>query len=204
MKGGDNLNIDNKASPQGSFSDFAAYIPCYEGGNSVKAIKKDGQTILINKSIKPVLTGLMKENSIDIKYIRKNFCQYIGRTNIMPIPLRLGTVLIPVKVRKTIAINDGCYGYIDLSYIDDVAEDKNTVIRLKCGSIIGCLETVKTVRDRMTKGKLIQEKFAARMMGECGFKEGLMDICSEYDKAATKGDITMLAYEIMKLRNKME
>ena len=89
-------------------------------------------------------------------------------------------------------------------YIKDMVDDKNTIIKLKCGNIINCLESVKTVRYRMKKGKLIEEKFASRMMGECEFKEGLSDIYSEYDKAATKRDITMLAYEIMKLRNKIE
>jgi hypothetical protein len=41
-------------------------------------------------------------------------------------------------------------------------------------------------------------------MRDYGFKEGLADVYSEYDKAVTKGDITMLAYEIMKLRSRME
>ena len=167
-------------------------------------IKKDGQTILINKSINSIRNKLLKESSINISYLKKNFGEYIAGTMFMPLPLGLGTVLIAVKVRKTISSNDGCYAYVDLSYIKDVIEDKNAIIELKCGNIINSLETVKTVRGRMKTGKLIEEKFASRMMRECALKGGLGDIYSEYDKAATKGDITMLAYEIMKLRNKIE
>jgi len=31
----------------GSISDIAAYVPCYEGGNAVTAIKKDGQDVFV-------------------------------------------------------------------------------------------------------------------------------------------------------------
>lgn len=198
------MNIDTKVSQPGSVSDFAAYIPCYESGNSVMAIKKDGQTVLISKSIKSIINKLLKDSSINIQFLKKNFKAYIGGTNLMPLPLGLGTILIPAKVRKTTEINDGSFAYIDMSLIKDISGDKNTIITLKCGNIINCLETVKTLRQRMKKGKLIEEKYASRMLGECSLQQGLADIHFEYDKAATKGDITMLAYEIMKLRNKME
>lgn len=185
-------------------SGFIAYIPCYEEGNSVRAIDRDARAVLINKSIKAVIAGLLKESNINIKFLRKNFNQYIGSINLMPIPLKLGTVLIPVKMRKTIGVNDGAYGYLDLSHIAEVGEDEGTFIKLKCGTSINCLETVKTVKDRMHKGKLMEEKYTSHVLAGYSFKEGLTNISSEYDRAATKGDITMLAYEIMKLRNEIK
>lgn len=203
MIGGDILEGHNNRPIQGSVYDYAAYIPCYERGNSVRAVKKDGETALIEKSIKSVIAELLRESSISIKSIRKNFSQYTGMTNLMPIPLSLGRVLIPVKVRKTIGVNDGSYAYIDLLQIDDVFEDGSTKVKLKSGSTIDCMEVVKTIRERMKKGKVIEEKFTSRMMGEYGFKEGLSEISTEYEKAATKGDITMLAYEIIRLRDRM-
>lgn len=183
---------------------FAAYIPCYEEGNSVKAIKKDGETLLIEKGIKQVITGLLKESSISIKFLRKNFGQFIGRTNLIPLPLSLGTVFIPVKVRKSIGATDGAYGYMDLSQMEGVLKEECTVIKLCCGIKVECLESVKTIRDRMKEGRLIGEKFASLMLGECGLKEGINTVRSEYERAATRGDITMLAYEIMKLRCRLE
>jgi bifunctional DNA-binding transcriptional regulator/antitoxin component of YhaV-PrlF toxin-antitoxin module len=159
-RGGNILNVDTGASLMSSVSGFAAYIQCYEGGNSVMAIKKDGQTILINKSIKSIINKLFKESGINLQFLKKNSKEYIGGTNLIPIPLGLGTVLIPVKVRKTIGINDGSFAYVDISTIKEISEDKNAIIRLKCGSIINCPETVKTIKNRMKTAKFIEEKFA--------------------------------------------
>lgn len=139
-----------------------------------------------------------------MKSLRKNFYYDVGGTNIMPIPLRLGTLLVPVNVRKPIGRNDGSYGYIDLSSIEDAAAGNGTVIKLKCGLAINSLETLRTIRYRIKSGILFEEKFAERMMWDKCLKDGLGDIGCEYDMAATRRDITLLAYEIMKLRKKEE
>jgi len=129
-------------------SGFAAYIPCYENGNCVRAIKKNGQAVIIYRCIKSVISMLLKESGLDLYSLRKNFSGCIGARNLMPVPLRLDTVLIPFKVRKTIGVNDGSFAYIDL----------------------------------------------------LSLKESMRGTVSEFDSAATRGDIAMLAYEIIKLR----
>lgn len=185
-------------------SEYAAYIPCYKDGNAVTAIKKDGGTSIIERGIKSLIRNLLKENSLDIHSIRKNFSDSIGRRNIIPVPLGLDTVLIPVKVRKAIAANDGSFAYIDLSYIKGITGDKNSIIGLTCGPEISCLESVKTVKQRVKMGDVVMKGFTSRMMGEFSIREGISQISSEYGRAATKEDIILLAYEIMKLRNRME
>jgi hypothetical protein len=44
----------------------------------------------------------------------------------------------------------------------------------------------------------------SRLLGGSGLKECISEINGEYDKAATKGDITLLAYEIMKLMSMID
>lgn len=47
---------------------------------------------------------------------------------------------------------------------------------------------------------MVREKFASSVYGEYNLKEGISLISSEYTRPVTKGDLCLLAYEIMKLR----
>lgn len=182
-----------------NMDDIIAYIPCYQGGNIVNAIKKDGQTVSIDRSIKWVINTLVKDGSLNIGYIRRMFREGVGATNLMPLPLSPKRVFIPVKVRKTIGVNDGSYAYIDFKYIKEVVKCEGTVISLECSTSLTCLESVKTVKSRITAGKLMVEKLLSLLNGECGSKEMVAD----YEKVATREDINRLAREIIKLREKI-
>lgn len=180
--------------------DYAAYIPCYAGGNAVMAVRKDGQTITINMGIKYLLGKLLKRSSLDIGCIRENYSKCVNRSNLIPIPLSLETVLIPIRVRKSIGSNDGSYAYIDSSNIEAVVGLGNAVIKLKCGFEINCIEPVSNVKKKINMGEIIREKFTSSTLGEAYLKEGISEISQEYSKAATKGDIALLTYEIIQLR----
>jgi len=192
------------ANQLSSQSQYTAYIPCYENGNSVMAIKQDGQAIIINKSIKTLIKAFLKDSSLDMAALRRNFSAYTGRTSIIPIPLTLDMVLIPAKVRKTIGINDGSYGYINLSSISQVSGQSPAVITLKCGTKINCIEAAKTIKARIRMADMVNEKFASRLLGESNLKDGISAVSSEYSKPATKGDLCILAYEIIKIRNMLK
>lgn len=195
--------MKNSKEPS-SLSGYDAYIPVYENGNSVKAVRKDGVTVGFGMSIKSMIKALLKESSMDVRLLRQNYSGSIGRMNLMPIPLGLDRVLIPVKVRKVIGKNDGVYGYIDLFSIEESSGDEMPVIRLKCGFEIHCLEKIRTVRNRIKLGNVIMDKFASYMMGRLNLKDDITAVSSEYSSPATKEDITLLAYEIMRLRKTVE
>jgi len=121
----------------------------------------------------------------------------MGCTNLMPLPISLNTVIIPFKVRKTTGINDGSFAYVDLSLIKYVSGDRNAAIKLHCGNDIHCLESAKTVRNRMMKGKILVEKYASLLLMRISLKG------RDCDKESAADDITMLAFEIIKLSKKL-
>jgi hypothetical protein len=184
--------------------DCAAYIPCYHGGNAVEAVKKDGESIIVDRSIKSLMRSILKENSIDIHSLRKNYANIINRSNLIPIPLGLNSVLIPVKVRKTIGVNDGSYGYIDLSSIKDLSNGEGTAIHLSCGIDINSLETARTIEKRMRMARLVGDRYASHALRMENLKEGAGDVYSEYQGAVTRADFILLIYEVMKLKNEIQ
>jgi len=184
--------------------EYAAYIPCYNDGNSVLAVMSNGSTAIIKRSIRSQLNILPKEHNIDIRSLRKNFSVSIGRFNLIPIPLSLDTILIPVKIRKVIAVNDGRHAYIVLSHIKQVTGGQYAVIKLYSGYEINSIESLRNVKNKIRLGNLVREKFASSVLGDYSLKEGISAIGAEYTKPATKGDLCMLAYEMMKLRKIFE
>lgn len=184
--------------------DYCALIPCYACGNAVTAVGKDGQTNIIHKSLKSFINRQLKENNLDMKSIRQNFSPITGRSSIIPLPLGVDVILIPVKVRRPLAPKDGAYGYVDMASVESVAGREKAVIALSCGMEIKSLETKRTVVHRIKLGEMVKEKFTAKMIRGWELKEGMMDMMLEYDRAATRGDITLLAAEIMKLRKTIE
>jgi hypothetical protein len=193
--------LKSLTSSADNISDCAAYIPCYNNGNVVQAVTKDGQTVMVEKSIKSLLKNLLRRNGQDYSLLKKSISGCTGKDKCIPVPLSIDTVLIPAKVRKAIGTNDGAFAYVDLYSIESLYGDKNSTIRLRCGRDINTLESEKTIRSRMKAGAAIMEWFSSRLLGDGSLKDCISGIKGEYDKAATKGDITLLAYEIMKLRN---
>ena len=59
--------------------DYPAYIPCYDVGNAVMAVKVDGGTEIISKGIKSLMSRLLRENGLDIRYVRENYSVCLGR-----------------------------------------------------------------------------------------------------------------------------
>lgn len=181
----------------------AAVIPCYEDGNAVKFISESGEQIIISKSIKSVLNDMQKKNNIDIKSLRKNFGEITGRKNIIPIPLNFECVLIPIKVRKCLAVNDGSYAYVNLYFIKEVYEKDGCKISLKCGVLIKSLETKKTIQKRIDTAHIMKERFIKSFMGDNSIKEVAIDIALEYDKPATKADIAIIARELLLIKESL-
>lgn len=181
-----------------SIWDYAAYIPCYDGGNSVMAVKKSGQTVTLDKGIKTVVRMLLKESSMDINAFRKNFSGSAGKLNLIPIPLNLDTVLIPLKVRKAIGKNDGAYAYVDMSSIKDVSGFRTSTVTLLCGMEIGCLESPRAVKRRMQTANMVKIQYALGLKGDAG-NDDMSRIIADYGKIANIVDIINLILDIFRL-----
>lgn len=183
--------------------DYAALIPCYENGNAVKAISMNGEITIINKSIKSVIKSIQRTNNIDPVCLRQNYGKYVGRKNNIPLPINFENILIPIKSRKTIGINDGSFGYVNLLAISEVYECKGAVIKLSCNMTIESLESKKAVTRRIELAQLIRERFMATVLRGSSIKEAVIDVTNEYEKPATKGDIAILARELMFIKSKI-
>ncbi len=163
------------------------------------AVKKSGQTVMLEKSIKSVVRMLLRESSMDINAFRKNFSGHSGKLCLIPIPLSLETVLMPLKVRKTIGKNDGAYAYVDVSSIKDVSGSRKSIVTLFCGMEIACIESEKSVRRRMQIANLVKMEYALRIKGEVGLKDDMSRIIAEYGKIANVVDIVTLILDILKI-----
>lgn len=126
--------------------EYEAYIPCYNEGNAVLAVKSNGEEIIINRGIRTVLKILLKENNIDMEAVKENFSHSDRKNILMPVPLGVDNILIPAKVRKSLSANDGAFAYVDLCSIKKVSGGNNAVISLKSGKEIQCIESAGSVK----------------------------------------------------------
>ena len=62
---------------------YAAYIPCYEGGNAVRAVTKDAKIKVFDISMKALVQNLLKESSVDTGWHRESMIEAIGRRTVM-------------------------------------------------------------------------------------------------------------------------
>lgn len=188
-------------SPIDRAFEFEAYIPVYDNGNVVDAITTDGKDVRINKSIKSLINSLMRKNSIDMRLLRKNLSEYTERKIFIPIPISSGIVLVPVKVRRTVITNDGAYAYINLNSAKKLSGERNCIIALNCGRKITSLESEKTIRARMKSAAVIMDGFSSMLLCGGDLNERMSGPDNIMGKPLTKGDVYLIAYQIIKLLN---
>lgn len=183
--------------------EIMAFIPIYMDmkGNCTLLYTTKGGEIALEKCTRTILNLLSKYYLVDLKESKKYYSSLIGIKNSIPIPFNRENIFIPVKVRKPILRNDGSLGYINLKYIEKIAEGKNcTTIYLENNHKIVSLNTFKTIEKQIKLGHIVK-RF-------CEEKEGIVikesEECSsfytEYNKLATKADIALVMNEIMSIK----
>lgn len=182
----------------------AAYIPFYDNGNCVKVIQYNGEVSITRKGIRSVLKSIVEENDINIDAVKKSLAKYTGRKIILPIPLDIQNILIPVKVRKAISSNDGSFAYINIISIKEVCGNKNAVIKLSCNMTVETIESKKAVMKMIDLGHLLRERIQMGIFGDAAIKEAFDEIAVEYSKPATRGDIAIIARELLYIRNRLD
>lgn len=182
----------------------AAYIPFYKDGNCVKVIMDNGEVSIIEKGIRSVLKNIMEESHLDIGSIRNNFAKYTGRKIILPVPVDVENILIPVKIRKPLSTNDGSFAYFNILSVKEVQGDRNAAITLSCNMTVETLESKKLILRKMDLGYLMRDRLEIDIFGEDSVKSAFCEIAVEYSKPATKGDIAVIARELLYIRNRLE
>jgi hypothetical protein len=95
------------------------FVPIYDenGGNITKVYLDDGTFIIDNRRLTLVIEKIAGVFAVDLKNVRKKYSKLIDRKNTIPIPLHQDLILVPVKMRKPVAREDGAWGYIVLSKV---------------------------------------------------------------------------------------
>jgi hypothetical protein len=109
----------DKLSFEEIWQNINCLIPVYDeaGGNVTQVHMDDGRILRDNRKVCTVLKSLAKVFAVDVEAARVKYSKLIDRKISVPIPLHRDLVLIPVKMRKPIAREDGAWGYVVLSKI---------------------------------------------------------------------------------------
>ena len=180
-----------------------AFIPIYMDmkGNCTLLYTIKGGEIALEKCTRTILNLISKYYLVDLKELKKYYSSLIGIKNSIPIPFNKDNIFIPVKVRKPISKNDGTLGYINLKYIEKIAEGKNcTTIYLENNHKIVSLNTFKTIKKQVKIGHIVK-KFCEEKEGiVVKESEGSPSFYTEYNKPATKADIALVMSEILSIK----
>mgnify|MGYP000895445898 CR=1 FL=1 len=178
--------------------EIMAFVPEYVDmlGNSTIVYTYKGGKKVVNKSIKTYINSLGKYFMLDLKELKKYYGNILGVSKTVPIPFAQNYVFIPFKTRVPLCKNDGAYGYVNIDYIENVAEVKgHVVICLKSSWEICSLSSKKSVEKYLKQGLIVKELCMERKP----IYTDERDFYEEYDKPATKGDIAMLRGDIIKI-----
>lgn len=123
-----------KLSFEGIWQNINYLLPVYgaKGENATQVHLDDGTVLTDKRKICTVVKNLAKFFTVHVEMARTKYSTLIDRKISVPIPLHQDLVLVPVKMRKPIAREDGAWGYIVLSKIVcyNKHPEKDNVIRI--------------------------------------------------------------------------
>lgn len=106
--------------------DISAIIPFYNenGENCTRIIYRNGVTESKNCSVKKFMRSILYDFHLDPVALRHWTFNLIGAKLNTPIVINENLVFLPVKMRKGVGKQDGCYGYLGYSYIRGLEDQK--------------------------------------------------------------------------------
>jgi|GEM_PF-612757 len=109
----------DKLSFEEIWQNINCLVPVYDeaGGNVTQVHMDDGRILTDTRKICTVLRNLAKIFAVDVEAARVKYSKLIDRKISVPIPLHLDLVVVPIKMRKLVAREDGAWGYVVLSKI---------------------------------------------------------------------------------------
>ncbi len=179
---------------------ISCLIPIYEtgNGNCTKIISNNGNQFTDRRTLKTVLRSLCQYYTIQVEYCRKKYGKLLQQSICIPILIHNKLLLIPLKMRKPLFEKDGAYGYVNFHEIKSI-EDKNgtTIIKLNNGLDVTCIQKIKSVKQYITKAKLVASSgYDLNLLDK---PEKAKEFFQQYNAPATKGDIAFLQKEILEL-----
>lgn len=123
---------------------IAAIIPFYDanGENSTRIIYADGSTECRSYSVKRFMRDLLYDFHLDPHALRHWTFKMIGAKLNTPLIINDKLVFVPVKMRKGVGKQDGCYGYLSYEYIRCF---ENQGVLLPTGEILPTLSAASYV-----------------------------------------------------------
>lgn len=147
----------NTALP--AHSRIAALVPCYSAsGDTTTVFAADGSVTVLTSRIRAVIQRLAKSRAVDLAALRAKTRAVTKRTNLEPLPLAPGLVLVPVKVRLPRVAGDATTGYINFHAVTQVAANTNkpyqATITLSGKTEIPVLWTTTTIDRQLALARL--------------------------------------------------
>lgn len=138
---------------------IAAIIPCYtDNGDSTTLFTFDGRAACFSCRSRAVLQRLLKSLAIDLTALRRRVRGLTERTNLEPLPLSAGLVLVPLKVRRPRISGDATIGYINLYAVDKVcasaAKPYQATVTLSGRHELPLLWTAATINRQLALARL--------------------------------------------------
>lgn len=108
---------------------FAALIPFYDtfGQNSTCVILKDGSKEYFGCSIKAYIHSMFYELHLDPRAVSFWTHKILGTKLNTPLIIDDSLVLLPVKFRKSVGKQDGCFGYVTNHCIESIDDNSITL-----------------------------------------------------------------------------
>ncbi|NLI70871.1 MAG: hypothetical protein GX364_08425 [Firmicutes bacterium] len=145
---------------------IAAIVPYYdeEGGNATRIYTIDGENFADRRTTRWVIRRMARVFSIDLEALRKDYGQYLGISQGVPLPISEDLVMVPLKLRQVIGKNDGAGGYVNICAVQKVEEypDKGVFksrIHLTGGNYLPCVFNCRTVERRFCSGEIARERY---------------------------------------------
>lgn len=138
--------------------------PIYtDSGNATEIILASGEVFIDKRGIKAVQLAIAKSYAIDLKAQRLDINKRIKRLGVMPFYLKPDRIFIPFKMRRAVAERDMVYGYIDLDYIQDIADysGKTCTVLLTTGQEVGVYSSSATAKNSMYMGRDLRKAVEA-------------------------------------------
>lgn len=133
---------------------IAALIPCYStnGQNSTRILLHDGSSFYKPCPVKKYIHHMLYALHLDPRAVTYWTFKTIGTKSNTPLIIDDKLIFLPVKLRKGIGKQDGCFGYVNNQYITACQNNKITLCN---GETLSTLSSKAYMLKKMTDAKLL-------------------------------------------------
>ena len=112
------------------YSNIVALIPFYDtyGQNSTCILFEDGSEEYASCSIKTYLSRMLYTFHLDPKALKHWTHQVIGSKLNTPVIIDNNLIFLPVKLRKSVGTQDGCFGFVNNRFIIAACDYQLTLV----------------------------------------------------------------------------